>query len=206
MKTKINPENIQTVGELIKFLKTTNSFCVKGKLKAIEFFSKYNRNELIDNIENIPDEWVYNFCKEIKGKTIDKFRNKIKDSKYAYFWAKEFRGKEIELMRDRIKESYYAYIWARTFEGKEIELMRDRINNEEIAFEWAKEFKGEEIKYMRDKINSSEIAFKWAKEFRGEEIDLMLNKIEDEYYKEKVRLLKKNNVNWYNIASCVSEK
>ena len=192
MKTKINPENIQIVGELIEFLKTTNSFCGVGKKEAIEFFSSFDKIELIDNIEDIPEEWVFSFCRAIRGKTIDRFRHRIKSSYYAYEWASEFRGKEIELMRNKIKNSKYAYFWAKTFQGEEIKLMRDKINSEGIAFKWAKEFRGKEIELMRSKIKDGYWAYRWASEFGGKEIDYMLNKIEFREYKDEMLQLKQN--------------
>ena len=166
MRTKINPEEIKTVSELIDFLETTNSFCEEGKERAIEFFSEFNDNELIDNIEHIPEEWVVHFCRAIRGKTIDRFRNRIKSSYFAYLWASEFRGKEIDLMRDKVND-YPAYLWACEFGGEEIEL-------------------------MRDKITDAETALAWACKFGGKEVDLMLNKIKDEYYKNKLIELKQD--------------
>ena len=107
MKTRINPEDIQTAGELVEFLKTTDLFHNDCKADAIEYFSRFDSGELIDNIENIPESWVLCFCSAIRGKTIDRFRHRIKSSYYAFEWAKDFGLKELGFMWDKIKDTEY---------------------------------------------------------------------------------------------------
>ncbi len=108
MKRKIDVENIQTVGEAIRFLQSTDLFCEFGKKQAIKFFAKFKRKTLIDNIDNIPLGWIIDFCKQIRGKTIERFRNRmIVSEPIAYLWAFELRGDEVDYMLNIVNDEYW---------------------------------------------------------------------------------------------------
>ena len=69
---------IQTVGDLLDFIENNKKlFCVNGRLEAKAYFSRYDRDKKIDDIKDIPQRFVFDWCAIFKGddKIVDRFSN-----------------------------------------------------------------------------------------------------------------------------------